>query len=88
MVHKYGYHTVQVPNFLFKKKKYHLWITQFWPENRTAEEKASWQLASRHQDEVEETQTAQPEIPFENKLNSPWTKCNVWNASILLFHHS
>lgn len=79
---KYFNHIVQVSNIALKNK---LWITQFWPENKTAEETASLQLASLHQDEAEDTQTAQPEIPFENKENLPWTKLNIWNASVLLF---
>lgn len=85
MMYKYLQHTVEVSNLLFKNQ---LWITQFWPENRTAEEKASWQLASPHQDEAEETQTAQPEIPFESKENSLWTKCNIWHVSVQLLLYS
>lgn len=73
-MHKYLHHIVQVSNLFYKVSnhlfKNQLWITQFWPENRTAEEKASWQLASPHQDEAEDTQTAQPEIPFESKENA------------------
>lgn len=66
MMYKYLHYNVQVSNLLYENQ---LWITQFWPENRTAEEKASWQLASLHQDEAEEIQIAQPEIPCESKKN-------------------
>lgn len=79
MMYKDLHHIVQVSNLLFKNQ---MWITQLWPESRTAEEKASWQLASLHQDEAEDTQTAQPEIPFESKENLLWSKCNIWHVSV------
>lgn len=79
MMYNYLHHIVQVSNISFKNQ---LLITLFWPENRIAEEKASWQLASLHQDEAEETQTAQPEIPFESKENLLWAKCTIWLVSV------
>lgn len=85
MMYKYLHHNAQVSNLLYENQ---LWITPFWPENRTAEEKASWQLASLHQDEAEEIQTAQPEIPFESKENLLWTKCNVRHVSLQFLLYS
>lgn len=85
MMQKGLHHYVQVSNVLYENQP---WITQFWPENRTAEEKASWQLASLHQDEAEDIQTAQPEIPFESKEHLLWTKCNIWHVSLKFLLYS